>query len=206
MKTAVYGVNGQKVSDTVLKPEVFEQKVNEGLIHQVVRAELINARRGTASTKTRSEVKGGGKKPWRQKGTGRARAGSIRSPLFIGGGIVFGPKPKQYMLTIPRKMRKAALKSILSAKAKEKEIIVLDKLALKEPKTRVAKEMLEKLKIDKKSTIVIEKSDVNVMKSFRNLPATNVVSLDRISPYTILDNKVLVITKGALQEITEALA
>lgn len=206
MKTAVYSAKGQKISDIELKPEVFGQKVNEGLIYQVVRAEMANTRLGAAKTKTRAEVSGGGAKPWRQKGTGRARAGSIRSPLFVGGGTVFGPRPRNYELKVPRKMRKAALKSALSAKAKDKEIIVVDKLAFKEPKTKEAQEVITKLKVDKKSTILVEKADENVTKSFRNLPNTKVISLDQLSSYAVLDNKVLIITKDALSKLTEVLA
>jgi len=206
MKTAVYSATGQKLSDIELKPEIFEQKVNEGLIYQVVRVEMMNARQGDAATKTRALVSGGGIKPWRQKGTGRARAGSIRSPLFVGGGTVFGPESKIYDLKIPRKMRKVALKSVLSAKAKDKEVLIIDKLSFKEPKTQEAKQILDKLKIDKKATILTEKTDENVMKSFRNLPNARVLSLDNISPYAILDNQKLIITKEALNKLAEVLS
>jgi len=205
MKTAVYSATGQKLSDIELKPEIFEQKVNEGLIYQVVRAEMMNDRQGDAATKTRALVSGGGIKPWRQKGTGRARAGSIRSPLFIGGGTVFGPQPKYYDLKVPKKMKKAALRSVLSAKVKDKEVIIIDNLSFKEPKTKEAKQILEKLKIDKKTTILTEKADDNVDKSFRNLPNTRVLSLDKISSYAILDNQKLIITKEALKKLGEVL-
>lgn len=206
MKTAVFSVEGDKVSDIELKSEVFASKVNEGLIHQVVRAELMNTRSGNAATKTRAEVSGGGVKPWRQKGTGRARAGSIRSPLFVGGGIVFGPRPKNYSVKVPKKMKKAALRSVLSAKAKDKEIIIIDKIDFKEPKTKQAKDLLTKLKVIKKCAIVLEKADENTIKSFRNLPNVNVLGLDNLSSYALLNNEVLIFTKEALQKITEVLA
>jgi len=206
MKTTVYSATGQKLSDIELKSEIFEQKVNEGLIYQVVRAEMMNARQGTAATKTRALVSGGGIKPWRQKGTGRARAGSIRSPLFVGGGTAFGPQPKNYDLKVPKKMRKAALRSVLSAKAKDKELLIIDKLAFKEPKTQVAKQILDKLKISKKTTILMEKADENVVKSFRNLPNISLLSFDNISSYAILDNQKLIITKEALNKLGEVLS
>ncbi len=206
MKVDVYSQKGDKVSDIELKAEVFEQKINQGLIYQVIRAEMANVRQGDASTKTRAEVRGGGIKPWRQKGTGRARAGSIRSPLFVGGGTVFGPQPKVYSLTIPRKMKKVALRSILSAKANGNEIKVVDKLDFKEPKTKLAKDTLDKLKLSKKVTVVTEGIDENTFKSFQNLPKTNILSVDMISPYFILDNDALVITKDALQKLTEVLS
>lgn len=206
MKTTIFSAKGQELSDIELKPEVFGQKVNEGLIYQVVRAEMASMRRGTAATKTRAEVSGGGAKPWRQKGTGRARAGSIRSPLFIGGGTIFGPRPRNFELKVPRKMRKAAIKSALSAKAKDKEILIVDKLVFKEPKTKEAEEVLSKLKIDKKSTIITEKPDENLIKSFRNLPNARVISLDELSSYAVLNNKVLVITKDALAKLSEVLS
>ena len=206
MKTEIYSAKGTKVKDIELNKEVFGQKLNGPLIHQVVSAEMASARQGNASTKTRAQVRGGGIKPWRQKGTGRARAGSIRSPLWVGGGTTFGPQPKEYKTKVPRKMYKAALRSILSAKAKDKEIKVIDKLDFKEPKTQAAAEVLEKLKIEKKSTVIIEKADDNIVKSFRNLEKINIVSVDKISPYVLLDNEVLVITKGALDKLIEVVA
>ncbi len=206
MKTALYGTDGKKKSDIELKEQVFGQKINEGLMHQVVRAEMASTRRGTASTKTRAEVRGGGIKPWRQKGTGRARAGSIRSPLFVGGGVTFGPKKRDYKYKVPKKMAKAALRSALSAKAKDKEIMVVEKIDLKEKKTKKAKEILDKLKVSKKSTILVENADENIMKSFRNLENVDVLSFDKISSYSILDNKVLIITKDALNKLVEVLS
>jgi len=206
MKTVLYGTDGKKKSDIELKEQVFGQKINEGLMHQVVRAEMASTRRGTASTKTRAQVRGGGIKPWRQKGTGRARAGSIRSPLFVGGGTTFGPKPRDYEYKVPKKMAKAALRSALSAKAKDKEIMVVEKIDLKEKKTKKAKEILDKLKVNKESTILVEKADENIVKSFRNLENVNVLSFDKISSYSILDNKVLIITKDALNKLVEVLS
>jgi len=206
MKTALYGTDGKKKSDIELKEQVFGQKINEGLMHQVVRAEMASTRRGTASTKTRAQVRGGGIKPWRQKGTGRARAGSIRSPLFVGGGTTFGPKPRDYEYKVPKKMAKAALRSALSAKAKDKEIMIVEKIDLKEKKTKKAKEILDKLKVNKESTILVEKADENIVKSFRNLENVNVLSFDKISPYSILANKVLIITKDALNKLVEVLS
>lgn len=206
MKTSVIDIKGKKIKDIELKKEIFDTKINEPLVHQLVKAELASLRQGTASTKTRAEVSGGGAKPWRQKGTGRARAGSNRSPLWRGGGVTFGPAPRDFAAKMPRRMRKNALRSIFSAKAKDKELLILDKLEVKEPKTKEAKKILENLKLDKKSTILIDRPNESIEKSFRNLPKVRVIDIGLLNAYDILDNRILILTQAALVRLTEVLA
>jgi len=205
MKTALIDIKGKKIKDIDLKKEIFEANINEPLVHQLVKAELNSMRQGTSSSKTRAEVRGGGAKPWRQKGTGRARAGSTRSPLWKGGGVTFGPSPRDYTQKMPAKMRKNALRSVFSAKAKEKEIMILDKLDIKEPKTKQAQEILGNLKIKKKSTILIDKPNESVEKSFRNISKVNVLDVGQLNAYDILDNEVLILTKDSLARLEEVL-
>lgn len=203
MKQAVLDKAGKKIKDIELKDSIFKKDVNEPLVHQVVVAEMANMREGNASTKTRALVAGGGTKPWRQKGTGRARAGSIRSPLWRGGGITFGPQPRDYYTRIPRKMRKEAIRSALSAKAKDSEIIVIDKIDFKEAKTKQAIQMLEKIKVSGKAVIITSETNDAVEKSFRNIPGVRVVPFGEMLAYDILDNKNLVLTGDCVDKISE---
>lgn len=205
MKTKVLNAKGKKVKEIDLDPVVFAVTPNEAVVHQVVTAELANLRQGSASTRTRGMVRGGGRKPYRQKGTGRARAGSIRSPLWRGGGIVFGPHPKQSSLKIPRKMRRLALKSILSDKANSNELIVIDKFDLKEPATKKAKAILSNLKAPKKVTVVIPNGEDIIEKSIRNIDSAAVIYVSEISSYQLINNQAIIFTEDALGEITEAL-
>jgi len=205
VKAKVINDKGKKIKDIELDAEVFGVAPNNALIHQVITAEMANVRRGTAATKTKGMVSGGGIKPHRQKGTGRARAGSIRSPLWRGGGTVFGPHPKKYNSKVPRKMRRLALRSILSAKAKDSEVIIIDKFDFKKPVTKKARLLLESIKAPKKVTVVVERGDENTEKSFRNLTSANVISVTGLSSYHLLDNEALLFSEATLEKITEVL-
>lgn len=205
MKTKVIDAKGKKIKDIELDVEVFGVTPNIALVHQVVTAERANARQGNAATKTKGMVSGGGIKPHRQKGTGRARAGSIRSPLWKGGGTVFGPRPRKYSPKVPRKMRRLALRSILSAKAKDSEVMVIDKFNFKKPVTKKAKRLLDDIKAPKKVTVVVDNGDDITEKSFRNLSRANVISVSSLSSYYLLDNEALLFSEATLGKITEVL-
>ena len=174
----------------------------KSIVHEYVRWLLARKRAGTASTKNRSEVKGGGRKPWRQKGTGRARHGSIRSPVWKGGGVVFGPKPRDFAFNLPKKIRKKALKIALSDKFREEKIYFIDQLSLEEIKTKEAYEILRAFNT-LNSLVIIEEKDEKIVKSFRNIPKVDTFRWDEINAYEILKKKDLLITKGALDKIQE---
>ena len=174
-------------------------------MHQVVKAQMGAARSGTASTKGRAEVRGGGKKPWRQKGTGRARAGSIRSPLWKGGGTVFGPTPRDYSQKVPKKLGKLALRSVLSSKAKDGSLVVIDNLGIKEPATKEAARILGNLKLGNKVTVVLGNDDGVAMKSIRNLDTVRAIKVSELNLYDLVDCSNLVITEEALGTVTEVL-
>lgn len=201
----VYNKEGNKVADMELNEAVFATEVNEYALHQVVVALLANKRQGTQSTKTRSEVRGGGAKPWRQKGTGRARQGSIRSPQWIKGGIVFAPKPRDYRMAVPKSMRKVAMKSALTAKVQDEQMIVLDELNFDAPKTKNVVAMLDAFKV-KKALIVTAESNEAVYKSARNIEGINVMPANNINVYDLLKYEKLIITKDAVSKIEEVYA
>lgn len=204
---AIYNVQGQQVGDLELNDDIFAAKVNKIAMHQVVVNHLANLRRGTHSTKSRGEVSGGGKKPWRQKGTGRARAGSIRSPLWRGGAITFGPKPKDYSYTLPRKLKRVALKSALSAKINEEKFVVLDQLSFETPKTKEMANILKALdNQDIKTLIIIAEKNDNVTKSIRNIEGVSVINAQNINVYDILNHEKLIMTKNAVERVQEVLA
>lgn len=205
MKTQVIDVNGKTLKEIELDPAIFEIKPNNALIHQVVTAERANQRAGTASTKTRGLVRGGGRKPHKQKGTGRARAGSTRSPLWRGGGTVFGPHPRDYSQKIPRKMKRLALKSILSAKAKDAELIVVDSFGLTEPKTKRFSEILTNIKAPNKVTVIVATGEEMTVMSIRNLVGANAIYDNEISAYELLNNKAIIFTEEAFGKVTEVL-
>ncbi len=188
-----------------LKEEIFGVKPRPHLLHQAVAMQLGNRRAGTASTKSKGFVSGGGKKPWRQKGTGRARAGSIRSPLWVGGGTIFGPQPRDYSYRLPKKARKEALLSALSLKNRDGKIIVLDKLEMAEAKTKLMRKMLEDLQV-KKALIVIPQSDEKVQRSARNLPNVKVLRAEGLNVYDLLRYEHLILTEGSLKLLEERLA
>jgi large subunit ribosomal protein L4 len=204
-KVALYNMNAEQVGEFELSDAVFGVEVNAEAMHQVVKMQLANKRQGTQSALTRAEVRGGGIKPWRQKGTGRARHGSIRSPQWIHGGIVFAPKPRDYSYTLPRKIKRLALKSALSSKVAGKEIIVLDELKLEAPKTRAIVDMLKKFDVSK-VLIVVPESDEVIYKSVRNIEGANVLPVNNLNVYDILKYNNFIVTKDAAQKIEEVYA
>ncbi|MGI6349997.1 MAG: 50S ribosomal protein L4 [Eubacteriaceae bacterium] len=201
-KIDVLNIKGEKVDEVTLSDEIFGIEPNEALVHQVVVAQLANKRQGTQSAKTRSEVRGGGRKPWRQKGTGRARAGTIRSPLFTGGGVIFAPKPRDYSQHVNKKMRRLAMKSVFSAKYNMNELIVLDKLELAEAKTREMAAVLKALNTEK-ALIVLDGMDENVIRSARNIPAVQTAQVNTINTYDMLKYDHLILTVDSLKKIEE---
>jgi len=202
-KVALYNVKGEEVGEVELKDSIFNVPVRSDILHQVVTMQLANRRQGTASTKTRAEVRGGGRKPWRQKGTGRARHGSIRSPIWTGGGIVFGPKPRSYNYTLPKKVKRLAMKCALSSKVADNDVLILDQLELEMPKTKEMVNILNNLKIDKKALIVTLDKDDNVEKSTRNIPGVKATMVGNLNVYDILKHDKLVLTKEALERVEE---
>lgn len=203
---AVYSSSsGEQIEEIQLSDKVFAEQVNEAVIHEVVVNQMANARVGTSSTKGRGEVRGGGKKPWRQKGTGRARVGSIRSPLWRGGGVVFGPKPRDYSYAVPKKVRRLAFRSALSAKLAEEKMVVLDQLSFDEPKTKKMVEILKRFSADKKALVVTGSTDENVEKSARNISGVTPRTSDKLSVLDLVTHDKLVLTKDAVVRLQEVL-
>jgi large subunit ribosomal protein L4 len=198
MKVDVFNMKGEKVSTTELPPEIFEVQVKQELLHQALVRQLANARLGTHKTKTRSEVAGGGRKPWRQKGTGRARAGSTRSPIWVGGGKAHTPRPRDHGLDMPRKMRLAALRSALSAKAAQSEIVVVDEITLGQPKTREMAAVLQHLVGQSSALILLPGPDESVEKSVRNLAAAKTVRAAYLNVRDLLGYDRVVLPLGSL--------
>lgn len=188
-----------------LKEEIFSLKASPHLLHQTVLMQLANRRAGTAATKSKGFVRGGGKKPWRQKGTGRARSGSIRSPIWVGGGTIFGPQPRDYSYRMPRKARRKALLSALSLKNRDGKIIVVDNLAPEQPKTRIMAQALAHLKVQS-ALIVIAEADEKIERSARNLPKVKVLRVEGLNVYDLLRYEHLIMTESALRLIEERLA
>ena len=197
----VLDMNNKVVGKVSLKEDIFNSEVKEHLLHKSVIAHLANLRRGTHSTKIKSEVRGGGAKPWRQKGTGRARAGSIRSPLWRGGGITFGPKPRDYDHDVPKKMRRSALISALSLKVKNGDIFVVDKIDIDKPKTKDVVSILKNFKIDRSVLFLIDEKNMNLELSARNIPDARVQRVDSINVYDLLYYDKIICTKGAIDKI-----
>jgi large subunit ribosomal protein L4 len=197
----IRSTSGDVVGKTTLDDAVFGAQVNVPVMHQVVRAQLAAARAGTRATKRRGQVRGGGKKPWRQKGTGRARQGSSRSPQWVGGGVVFGPQPKDYSMKVNRKMRAVALRSALSDRAREGRITVVDAFGFEGPKTKDAVKTLEALGVSGKSLLVLEAVDMTIGKSFRNLGSVHIVTVGQLNTYDILNADWIVFTKAALEQV-----
>lgn len=204
-KVSVYNMEGAQVGDVELLDSIFNVEVNEHLVHMAVVNTLANRRQGTQSAKTRSEVSGGGRKPWRQKGTGHARQGSTRSPQWTGGGVVFAPKPRDYSFKMNKKERRLALKSVLTDKVQKNALIVLDQLSLEEAKTKKFKQVMDNLKVSK-ALVVINGNDKNVELSARNLQNVLVAPSTSINVYDILRHNQLVVTKDALEKIQEVYA
>ena len=205
-KVDVYDISGKKVDTIELNEQVFGIEPNEAIVHSVITNYLANQRQGTQSTKTRAEVSGGGRKPWRQKGTGRARQGSIRAPHWIKGGIALGPKPRNYTYRINKKEKKLAVRSILSSKVVENNIVVVNKFDFDEIKTREMAESLKNLKVDSKALIVIADKDEKVQKSARNIEGVRTTSAATINAYDLLNYKKLVITVDAVKKLEEVYA
>ena len=205
-KVNVYNQLGEVVGDIELNEAIFGVEVNEHVVYEVVKNHLANRRQGTQSAKTRAEVRGGGRKPWRQKGTGRARQGSIRAPQWKGGGVVFAPKPRSYRYSVPKKVRRLALKSVLSSKVLEGELRILDALTVDAFSTKKAKEILRNLNLETKTMIVLPEGNDMIIKSFANLPKIETVVVDYMNVYDLMRFDNLVIVKDALSKIEEVYA
>ena len=202
---SVYKIEGKEVGSIELNDAVFGVEVNEHLVHMAVVNQLANNRQGTQSAKTRSEVSGGGRKPWRQKGTGHARQGSTRSPQWTGGGVVFAPKPRDYSFKMNKKEKRIALLSALSSKVADNKIVVLDAFNLDEVKTKKFAEVMSNLKVDK-ALVVIEGENKNVVLSGRNIPTVKVSATNEINTYDVLKYETLVVTKAAVEKLEEVYA
>ncbi|MBE3587507.1 MAG: 50S ribosomal protein L4 [Thermoanaerobacteraceae bacterium] len=202
---ALYNTNGEQVGEIQLNDQVFGVPVHRSVLHDAVVHYLAGRRLGTHGTKTRGEVRGGGRKPWRQKGTGRARHGSIRSPIWRKGGTVFGPHPRDYSYRLPRKVRRLALKSALSAKVEDGKILVLDQLQLPQPRTKDMVRILANLKVDDKALVVTADREETVFKSARNIPGVKPLPADGLNVYDLLAHNTLVITRDAVTRVEEVL-
>lgn len=205
-KVNVYNQLGEVVGDIELNEAIFGIEVNEHVVYEVVKNHLANRRQGTQSAKTRAEVRGGGRKPWRQRGTGRARQGSIRAPQWKGGGVVFAPKPRSYRYSVPKKVRRLAMKSVLSSKVLEGELRILDALTIDAFSTKKAKEILKNLSLETKTMIVLPEGNDMIVKSFANLPKVETVVVDYMNVYDLMRFDNLVIVKDALSKIEEVYA
>ncbi len=203
-KLYAFSEPGEPTMET-LDDRLFGAVVNEDLLYRFVRVQMAGWRQGTHSTKTRGEVSGGGRKPWRQKGTGRARAGSRRSPLWVGGGTMFGPKPRSYEMKLPKKMRRGALVSALSDRARDGKVVMLDQMAFEEPKTKAALALLERMEVGKNALVVVSQDEYGraAKKSFTNLPYVKCISSEGLNVYDVLRHEQLVITRGAVKDLQE---
>lgn len=202
----VFNMDGERVGELELSPAIFGAEIKEHLLYDVVKMLLANQRRGTAATKDRSEVRGGGRKPWRQKGTGRARHGSIRSPIWRGGGVTFGPKHRSFRYQLPKKMRRAALYSALTSKVKKDQLTVLDSLQLEEAKTRQVVRLLNNLQVGGKALVVTAGPDADVYRSSRNIPGIKSVMANQINVLDIMNHDRLIMTKDAVAVVEEVFA
>jgi large subunit ribosomal protein L4 len=205
-KVALYNTSGNQVGEVDLAESVFGINPNVHVLHEAVLMQQASERQGTHKVKGRSEVRGGGRKPWKQKGTGRARQGSIRAPQWKGGGVVFGPTPRSYAYKLPKKVRRLAIKSALSSKVIDNEIIVLDQLLLSQPKTKDFAAILQNLKVERKALVVAANYDDNVALSARNIPGIKFVSAEGINVLDVMVHDKLIITKEAVEKVEEVLA
>lgn len=206
MKVNVYNCAGKQVDSIELNDEIFGLEPNQDLLHRAVVMQNNNLRQGTVKTKTRSEVRGGGRKPWRQKGTGRARQGSIRAPHWVGGGLAFGPRPRSYKSSMNRKMKRLALKSAFSALAQSERIMVLDELKLAAPKTKEMAQILANLKVENSALLVLATKDEDVLRASRNIPALKLSPVNALNVRDLLKYQNLVLTRAAVQQIEEVYA
>jgi len=202
---AVKDISGKTVGNIDLNPAIFDIEINEHAVHMAVVQYLANQRQGTKSTKTRAEVRGGGRKPWRQKGTGRARQGSTRSPQWTGGGVVFAPKPRDFSFKLNKKLKRLALKSVLTDKVKQGNLVVLESLDLPEIKTKAMVNVCSSLALNK-ALIVMDGSNTNIMMSARNIPTIKTAGVNTINVYDILNHESLVVTKAAIEKMQEVYA
>lgn len=205
-KVALYDISGAQIGELELNDNIFGIEPNQAVLYDFVKMQLANKRVGTASTKTRAEVRGGGKKPWRQKGTGRARVGSSRNPVWKGGGITFGPKPRDFSYKLPKKVRRLAMKSALSSKVIDSSIIVLDQFNLDEPKTKDFIRILDSLNIENPTLVITADGDPNVTRSARNIPGVKPLKVDFMNVYDLLKYDTLLITRDAIARIEEVYA
>lgn len=205
-KLNVLNMNGQNVGEIELCDAIFNVEVNEHVLYEVVKNQLANKRQGTQSAKTRAEVRGGGRKPWKQKGTGRARQGSIRSVQWVGGGVAFAPKPRDYRYTLPKKVRRLAMKSALSAKVQNGEMIVLDALTMDAPKTKEFAQILKNINASKKALVVTAENNTNVIRSANNMEGVATATVNTINVYDILKYDTFVITTDAVKKVEEVYA
>ena len=205
-KVSVYDMTGKQVADTELNDAIFGIEPNKAVMHAMVVNYLANQRQGTQSTLTRTEVSGGGRKPWRQKGTGHARQGSIRAPQWVHGGVALGPKPRDYSYSLNKKEKRLAMKSALSSKAMENEIVVVDKIALDEFKTKTIVEMLKALNVEGKALIVMPEVDAKVIKSAANIPGVKTTLVNTLNVYDILNYDKFVVVQDAVAKIEEVYA
>lgn len=203
---SVFDMTGKKVADTELNDAIFGIEPNKAIMHAMVVNYLANQRQGTQSTLTRTEVRGGGRKPWRQKGTGHARQGSIRAPQWVHGGVALGPKPRDYSYELPKKVKRLALKSAFSAKVADNNLIVVDNIAVEGYKTKVVAEMLSNLGADKKALIVMPEVDAKLIKSAANIPGVKTALVNTINVYDILNCDKFIVAKSALEKIEEVYA
>lgn len=203
---ALYSISGKQVGEIELNENIFGADVNIEAMHQVVRMYLANQRQGTQSALTRAEVRGGGKKPWRQKGTGRARHGSIRSPQWKKGGIVFAPKPRSYRYTVPKKIKRIAMKSALSSKLIDNNIVVIEELNFDTPKTKQVVSLLDNLNVNSKTLIVLADNNENIVKSARNIAGVKTTFVNTLNVYDILNYDKFIITKDAVKKVEEVYA
>lgn len=205
-KVAVYRTDGSQVGEMQLPDQVFGIEPNEHVMYQMVRYQMAAMRQGTHDVKNRSEVRGGGRKPWRQKGTGRARHGSIRSPIWVGGGTVFGPTPRSHAFRLPKKVRRLAMRSALSVKVRDNECLILEDIKMERPKTKDMVGVLKNLKVDRKALLVSDKLDDNLILSARNIPGVKVVDVNGINVLDVLKHDRLIMTKAAAEKVGEVLS
>ena len=206
LKLNVLNMNGQNVGEIELAESIFNVEVNEHVLYEVVKNQLANKRQGTQSAKTRAEVRGGGRKPWKQKGTGRARQGSIRAVQWVGGGVAFAPKPRSYRYTLPKKVRRLAMKSALTSKVQANEMIVLDALTMDAPKTKEFATILNNVNAAKKALVVMAEKNENVIKSAANIPNVETALVNTINVYDILKYDSFIITTDAVKKVEEVYA
>ncbi len=205
-KVALLNVSGEQIGEIELNENIFGVNINESVLHDAVKNYLANQRQGTQSAKTRAEVRGGGRKPWRQKGTGRARQGTIRAPHWVGGGVAFAPKPRDYRYELPKKVKRLAMKSALSSKVVTENIVVLDELSMTMPKTKDMVNILKNLNIEKKALIVMGEKNDNIIRSASNIPGIRTTLVNTLNVYDILNHEKFIVTKEAVHKIEEVYA